>query len=79
MAKNCWSSSSLSSGRIRQVPSKLKSRTQVARELLPSPQGTTASTTPPFVRAGYDCQNKHHRPETPRSRGVGTPRVIRHH
>ena len=23
----------------------------------PVPQGTTASTTPPFVRAGYDCQN----------------------
>ena len=21
------------------------------------PQGTTASTTPPFVRAGYDCRN----------------------
>ena len=57
LTKNCWSSSSLSSGRIRQEPSKLKSRTQVARELPPSPQGTTASTTPPFVRAGYDCQN----------------------
>ena len=57
MAKNCWSSSSLSSGRLRQEPSKLKSGTQVARELPPSPQGTTASTTPPFVRAGYDCQN----------------------
>ena len=23
----------------------------------PVPQGTTASTTPPFVRAGYDCRN----------------------
>ena len=27
-----------------------KSRAQVARELPPSPQGTTASTTPPFRR-----------------------------
>ena len=46
----------------------VKSRAQVARELPPSPQGrlvtnapvpqgTTASTTPPFVRARYDCQN----------------------
>ena len=37
--------------------SKWKSRAQVVRELPPSPQGTTALTTPPFVRAGYDCQN----------------------
>ena len=29
---------------------KCKSRAQVARELPPSPQGTTASTTPPFRR-----------------------------
>ena len=27
------------------------------RELPQGPQGTTASTTPPFVRAGYDCRN----------------------
>ena len=34
-----------------------KSRAQVVRELPPSPQGTTALSTPPFVRAGYDCRN----------------------
>ena len=27
------------------------------RELPQGSQGTTASTTPPFVRAGYDCRN----------------------
>ena len=26
-------------------------------ELPQGPQGTTASTTPPFVKAGYDCRN----------------------
>ena len=50
------------------INSKWKSRAQVAESFLkvrradcvtnaPVPQGTTASTTPPFVRAGYDCQN----------------------
>ena len=48
--------------------SKWKSRAQVVREFpqspqgrlrhqRPVPQGTTALTTPPFVRAGYDCRN----------------------
>ena len=48
--------------------SKWKSRAQVAEICLevrrvvcvtnaPVPQGTTALTTPPFVRAGYDCRN----------------------
>ena len=52
----------------RQEPSKLKSRAQVAESCLqvrrvvcvinaPVPQGTSALTTPPFVRAGYDCQS----------------------
>ena len=88
VAKNCWSSSSLSSGRIRQEPSKLKSRAQVARELPPSPQGRLRHQRP--RSAGYDCVNnatvregrvwlpkQHHRLESPRSRGVGTPRVCR--
>ena len=48
--------------------SKWKSRAQVAEICLkvrrvecvtnaPVPQGTTALSTPPFVRAGYDCRN----------------------
>ena len=81
--ENCWTSSSSSSGRLRQEPSitkncctsslkygfsKWKSRAQVAESCLkvrrvdcvtnaPVPQGTTALSTPPFVRAGYDCRN----------------------
>ena len=31
--------------------------THAAEELPQGPQSTTASTTPPFVRAGYDCRN----------------------
>ena len=34
-----------------------KSRAQVVRGLPPSPQGTTALSTPPFVRAEYGCRN----------------------
>ena len=45
-------------GSCRRKISKWKSRAQVVRELPQVPQGTTASTTPPFVRAGYDCRNK---------------------
>ena len=66
MAKNCCPSSS-SARRLRQEPSitkncctsssKLKPRAQVAREFPPTPQGTTALTTPPFVKAGFDCRN----------------------
>ena len=42
--------------------SKWKSRAQVAGRVdcvtnAPVPQGTTALSTPPFVRAGYDCRN----------------------
>ena len=44
-------------GSCRRKISKWKSRAQVVRELPQVPQGTTASTTPPFVRAGYDCRN----------------------
>ena len=44
-------------GSFRRKISKWKSRAQVVRELPQVPQGTTASTTPPFVRAGYDCRN----------------------
>ena len=92
ITKNCWSSSSSSAGNCCTSSSKCgcskwKSRAQVAESFLkvrradcvtnaPVPQGTTALSTPPFVRAGYDCQKQHHRPETPRSRGVGTPRVM---
>ena len=57
----------------------LKVRRVVCVTNAPVPQGTTALTTPPFVRAGYDCRNNTTVLETPRSRGVGTPRVIRHH
>ena len=51
---------------LKQVP-KLEVSTQAVRELPQVPQGTTASTTPPFVRAGYDCRNNTtvwSRPET---------------
>ena len=43
----------------------------------PVPQGTTALSTPPFVRAGYGCRNNTTVLKTPRNRGVGTPRVCR--
>ena len=44
-------------GSCRRRISKWKSRAQVVRELPQVPQGTTALSTPPFVRAGYDCRN----------------------
>ena len=55
-------------GSCRRKISKWKSRAQVAESCLkvhrvvcvtnaPVPQGTTALSTPPFVRAGYDCRN----------------------
>ena len=62
ITKNCCTSS------LKYGFSKWKSRAQVAESCLkvrrvdcvtnaPVPQGTTALSTPPFVRAGYDCRN----------------------
>ena len=51
---------------LKQIPT-LEESTHAVRELPQGPQGTTASTTPPFVRAGYDCRNNTtvgSRPET---------------
>ena len=66
----------------------LKSRAQVAESCLkvrrvdcvtnaPVPQGTTALSTPPFVRAGYGCRNNTTVLSRPEAAGWGTPRVCR--
>ena len=80
--QNCCSSSS------KCGCSKWQSRAQVAESCLkvrradcvtnaPVPQGTTALSTPPFVRAGYGCRNNTTVLSRPEAVGVGTPRVGR--
>ena len=45
------------SRRAQVAESCLKVRRVVCVTNAPVPQGTSALTTPPFVKAGYDCQN----------------------